>query len=102
MKTFLLITLAAMGLSTASRAQDADTDKPAAKPVELSETDKALRMNFREAPLELVLNYMSEAAGFIINIAPGTEVKGKVNVWSNTPLTKDEAVELLNKVLHQN
>jgi len=61
-----------------------------------------LRMNFRDASLDLVLNYLSEAAGFIINVKPGTSVKGKVNVWSNEPLTRDEAVNLLDTQLNQN
>lgn len=59
--------------------------------------EKGLRLNFRNAPLDLVLNYLSDAAGFII--VPETDVRGKVDVWSNQPLTKDEAVELLNRVL---
>lgn len=59
--------------------------------------ERGLRLNFRGAPLEMVLNYLSDAAGFII--IPETDVRGKVDVWSNQPLTKDEAVALLNKVL---
>jgi len=62
--------------------------------------EKGLRLNFRGAPLELVLDYLSEAAGFIIK--PEVDVKGKVDVWSAQPLTKDEAVELLNSVLSKN
>lgn len=62
--------------------------------------DKTLRLNFRNAPLEMVLNYLSEAAGFIIDLQ--TEVKGKVDVWSNQPLTKEEAVDVLNSVLKRN
>lgn len=63
--------------------------------------ERSLRLNFRNAPLELVLNYLSEAAGFII--MPGSaDVKGKVDVWSNQPLTKEEAVEVLNSVLAKN
>ncbi|HXU76570.1 MAG TPA: hypothetical protein VN794_08375, partial [Methylomirabilota bacterium] len=46
-----------------------------------------LRMNFRGASLEMVLNYMSEAAGFIINVKPGTSIRGKVDAWSNDPVT---------------
>ena len=61
-----------------------------------------LRLNFRGVPLEMVLNYLSDAAGFVINIKPGTDVRGKVDVWSNQPLSKDEAVDLLNTVLNQN
>jgi type II secretory pathway component GspD/PulD (secretin) len=59
-----------------------------------------LRMNFRGVPLEMVLNYLSEAAGFIILLE--TDVKGKVDAWSNQPLNKDEAVNLLNSVLNRN
>jgi type II secretory pathway component GspD/PulD (secretin) len=64
--------------------------------------EAGLRLNFRGVPLEMVLNYLSDAAGFIINLKPGTDVKGKVDVWSNQPLSKDEAVDLLNTVLNQN
>ncbi len=69
-------------------------------PAGTSETERNLRLNFRGAPLELVLDYLSEAAGFIIVLE--TEVRGKVDVWSNQPLNKTEAVELLNRVLARN
>ena len=59
-----------------------------------------LRVNFRGAPLSLVLDYLSDAAGFIIN--KETDVRGTVEVWSKEPLTKDEAVEVLNSVLKKN
>ncbi len=62
--------------------------------------DKGLRMNFRGVPLEMVLNYMSDAAGYIIVLE--TDVKGTVDVWSNQPLNKTEAVALLNNVLNKN
>ncbi|HUR45669.1 MAG TPA: secretin N-terminal domain-containing protein, partial [Candidatus Saccharimonadales bacterium] len=58
------------------------------------------RLNFRGAPLEMVLNYLSDAAGFIIVLEAKPE--GKVDVWSNQPLTKEEAVELLNSILNKN
>jgi len=61
-----------------------------------------LRMNFRGASLDQVLNYLSEAAGFIINLKPGVSVRGKVDVWSNDPLTREEALDLLDTVLVQN
>jgi general secretion pathway protein D len=59
-----------------------------------------LRLNFRGVPLEMVLDYLSDAAGFIIIL--DTEVKGKVDVWSNQPLNRDEAVDLLNTMLAKN
>ncbi len=61
---------------------------------------KNLRLNFRGAPLELVLDYLSEAAGFIIILE--TEVRGKLDVWSSQPLSQAEAVDLLNQVLAKN
>jgi general secretion pathway protein D len=57
-------------------------------------------MNFRGAPLNLVLDYLSDAAGFIIN--KETEVRGTVDVWSKAPVSKEEAVQLLNSVLKKN
>lgn len=62
--------------------------------------DGTLRLNFRGVPIEMVLDYLSDAAGFII--IKETEVKGKVDAWSNQPLTIDEAVDLLNTVLNKN
>src|SRR5258708_5528671 len=61
-----------------------------------------LRLNFRGVQLDMVLNYLSEAAGFIINIKPGTSARGKVDVWSNQSLTREEALNLLDTVLNQN
>jgi len=59
-----------------------------------------LRLNFRNAPLEMVLNYLSDAAGFIIVL--DTHVNGSVSVISSHPMTRDEAVDLLNSVLNKN
>jgi general secretion pathway protein D len=59
--------------------------------------DGKLRLNLRNAPLELVLNY---AAGFIINLR--TPVSGRVDMWSKDPVTKDEVVDLLNSALSSN
>jgi general secretion pathway protein D len=56
-----------------------------------------VHLNFRGASLSQVLDYLSEAAGFIINNE--TEVRGTVEMWSKGPVTGDEAVELLNSVL---
>jgi general secretion pathway protein D len=57
-------------------------------------------MNFHGAPLSLVLDYLSDAAGFIIN--KQAEVRGTVEIWSKQPVTKDEAIELLSSVLKKN
>ena len=74
-------------------------EAPASTP-RASSTEKNLRLNFRGAPLDLVLDYLSEAAGFIIILE--TEVKGKMDVWSNQPVSQAEAVDILNQVLAKN
>jgi general secretion pathway protein D len=61
---------------------------------------RGLRFNFRGAPLETVLNYMSEAAGFVIVLQ--TPVTGTVDMWSSQPVTRTEAVELLEIALNKN
>jgi len=87
-------------VQTAAKEPATESAPPPAAPVVTSDTDKGLRFNFRGAPLEMVLNYLSEAAGFIIVLESG--VSGKVDLWSNQPLTKPEAVTLLNTVLEKN
>jgi general secretion pathway protein D len=59
-----------------------------------------LRFNFRGAPLETVLNYMSEAAGFVIVLE--TPVRGTIDMYSAQPISRAEAVDLLNLALNKN
>jgi type II secretory pathway component GspD/PulD (secretin) len=77
---------------------DAATPAPMETPV-ANGTDN-LKLNFHGAPLNLVLDYLSDAAGFIIN--KETDVKGTVDVWSKEPVSKEDAVKLLNSVLRKN
>jgi type II secretory pathway component GspD/PulD (secretin) len=92
-------------LAVAARAQDA-APAPAAPPAAAPATAPAttppgmLRFNFRGAPLETVLNYMSEAAGFIIVL--DTPIRGTVDMMSAQPVSRDEAVQLLNFALNKN
>jgi type II secretory pathway component GspD/PulD (secretin) len=58
-----------------------------------------MRLNFRGAPLDLVLDYLS-GRGFIIN--KETDVRGTMDVWSKQPVSKEEAIEILNSVLRKN
>ena len=60
---------------------------------------QGLRLNFRNAPLSLVLNYLSEAAGFTISANSKVDLKGNVTVWSNRPVDRNEAAQILNKAL---
>jgi general secretion pathway protein D len=102
MKIFTLCALVLWG--TAVLAGDTNTGAVLEQPAPAAATQPVnpneLRLNFRGAPIETVLNYLSDAAGFIIQL--NTPVHGKMDVWSNQPVTKDEAVELLNSVLNHN
>lgn len=60
---------------------------------------EGLRFNFNDVPLDKVLNYLSEAGGFIV--IREAKVEGRVDVVSHQPLNKDEAVALLNTVLNE-
>jgi general secretion pathway protein D len=65
-----------------------------------AEKGKTIRLNFRNVPLEMVLDYLSEAAGFTIVLE--AQAKGQVDAWSDQPLDPDEAFNLLNAVLIKN
>ena len=68
-------------------------------PVVVENGANGLRLNFHSAPLNLVLDYLSDAAGFVIN--KQTDVRGTVDVQGKD-LTRDEAVEVLNSALKKN
>jgi general secretion pathway protein D len=93
----------AAGNSSATAESSAaveQTAAPSASTPEDTGVGKGLYLNFHNAPIDLVLSYLSDAAGFIIEV--DTPVKGKVDVWSTHPVTKDEAVDLLNSMLNKN
>ncbi|MFN2120309.1 MAG: secretin N-terminal domain-containing protein, partial [Anaerolineales bacterium] len=92
--------LAANAAAAATSTNALAAPDTALPPVTVENGTNGLRLNFRGAPLSLVLDYLSDAAGFIIN--KETDVRGTVEVWSKQPLTKDEAVEVLNSVLKKN
>lgn len=70
---------------------------PPAQAIGTNQND--LNLNFNRAPLDMVLNYLSDAAGFII--VQDTRVNGTVSV-NGKHLTQDEAVNLLNAELNKN
>jgi general secretion pathway protein D len=58
-----------------------------------------IMLNFQGASLPDVLNYLSEAAGFVI--VQEAAVSGTVNIVSRQPITAEDAVDLLNSVLFE-
>jgi type II secretory pathway component GspD/PulD (secretin) len=71
----------------------------AATPVDVASTATGLNLNFRNAPIDLVLEHLSKAAGFIIQM--DSPVRGSVSVIGQN-LTKEEAIDLLNTELNKN
>jgi type II secretory pathway component GspD/PulD (secretin) len=80
--------------TTATVAPDDSTNAAEFSP------DKGLVFKFRGVPLETVLNYMSKAAGFIIH--PEVSINGTVDAYSDQPLSKDEALNLVEHILSDN
>ncbi len=68
-------------------------------PVIVENGTNGLRLNFHNAPLQLVLDYLSDAAGFVIN--KEADVRGTLDVQGKD-LTREEAVEVLNSTLKKN
>ncbi|RYD45105.1 MAG: hypothetical protein EOP83_31005, partial [Verrucomicrobiaceae bacterium] len=56
-------------------------------------------LNFQGAALSDVLNYLSEAAGFVI--VTESPVSGTVNIVSRQAISPEETVDLLNSVLYE-
>lgn len=90
------------------QAAEPVVELPVGEPVAVPATDTTasnnnpdqIRLNFQNAPLDQVLRHLSEAAGFVVVME--TKVKGDVTVMNNHPMTRDEAVDLLNSVLGKN
>ena len=61
-----------------------------------------LKFQFRNAPLQRVLDYMSGAAGLIIHPREGVSLNGRVTVLSEQPVNKDEALMLVQQMLSEN
>ena len=59
-----------------------------------------LSFNFKDTPLDTILNVLSQAAGF--EILTDGPVEGQVTILSKQPVTPDEAVTLLNAALKAN
>jgi len=84
--TVLFLALASTALAQAPTA-------PAKPPQPKNE----ILLNFQGAQLSDVLNYLSEAAGFVI--VQEAPITGTVNIVSRQPIGPEEAVDLLNTVL---
>ena len=76
-------------------ARPAASAPPATQP-----TTRRISLNFKDAPLDVVLDHLSEAAGLLI-VKEGP-VEGRVTLQSAEPVSPQEAVALLSTVLKAN
>jgi general secretion pathway protein D len=91
----LVLTLA---LQLAVLASAEPVAKPAATAIpDKPESELRITLNFQGAPLDDVLDYLSQEAGFIILREGATS--GKVDILSHQPLNREEILELLNTIL---
>lgn len=73
------------------------TSQPESRPSLALSPDGKLLMNFREASLRSVLEYLSEAAGLMV--IEEAKLDGRITVMSRQPVTLDEAIALIHTVL---
>jgi len=83
-------------------AQSTSGSPPAVEPVEVFQngTGIKLKLNFQDAPLQTVLEYLSEKAGLTV-VSDEPVIDGRMTVISRQPITLDEAVSLINSVLKE-
>ena len=82
---------------TVTNAAAPNTDQPATPADnELAPTNGVV-LNFHDAPLSAVLNYLSAKAGLIIE--SDVSMEGKVNVISRVPIGTNDIVDVLNDQL---
>lgn len=105
MNTKLITPIVWLGLAALVPSVRAQPPAPAAQPAGPraaggNRPADTLVFNFRGAPLEQVLNYLSEEAGYIIQL--DTPVRGTIDAYSAQPITREEAMQLLNFALNKN
>ena len=60
-----------------------------------------LCLNFRNVPLRTVLNYLCDAADFTIQVESNVEIARPIDLWSDEPLNREDALRLLKQALSE-
>src|SRR5436190_2548360 len=58
-----------------------------------------LKLEFRQVPLQIVLNYLSDAAGVVITAQPNVPLNRAVDLWRDELVDSQEAISLLRRSL---
>lgn len=94
-RSFCLFVLFAK-FAVSALAQATEPEAKNAQSQSIAETNNLL-LNFHSTPVSQVFDYLSAAAGFIIE--KQTEFSGTVDCWSKHRVSPEEAIELLNSAL---
>jgi type II secretory pathway component GspD/PulD (secretin) len=83
-------------------AEEAAETTPKTEPVEVVKTngDIKVKLNFQDAPLQTVLEYLSETAGLTV-VSDTPLIDGRMTVISRQPISLGEAVSLVNSILKE-
>ena len=86
-------------------AQSAASDSPPetqAEPIEVvkNNTGIKIKLNFQDAPLQTVLEYLSETTGLTV-VSDEPLYDGRMTVISRQPISLDQAVSLINSILKE-
>lgn len=87
--SMLLMSLSWSGIALAQEQDSKSTDT----------INPGILLNFKEASLETVLEYLSEVAGLVV--VQDVDVDGRITVISRQPLSVEEAISLINTVLKE-
>ncbi len=79
--------------STSTADVAAATTAPAKRPTSNITSSKRVSFNFQDAPVDSILNYLSEVLDFIV--VKDNSISGHVTITSKQPVTGEEAVDAL-------
>jgi general secretion pathway protein D len=84
--------------ATSGQTPESNAASPVTSPATGPTTQASL--NFKDAPIDAVLDYLSEAAGYVI--VREVPIDGRATVMSKRPVNPQEAIALLRTVLSSN
>jgi general secretion pathway protein D len=89
-------------IQPAPTTSDAADVQPSTRPTTSRPATTQITLRFKDAPLDAVLQQLSEQAGFVVVKTGMTSLDGRVTMWSDQPLSPAETVTVLNTVLKDN
>ncbi len=100
--TVIVAVLAAPVLLTPGHISAQPTSDSAKDPVEVVKTngDIRVKLNFQDAPLQTVLEYLSETTGLTV-VSDEPIIDGRMTVISRQPIPLTQALSLINSILKE-